>query len=147
MGQKNLALNFVPEPGCDRPCLAALTGASILFVYLRPARPYTLPATNFSLIAWRRQELWHGSGDRATFASRPKGHARAAKGHKIEQLTYVFMQRLDSKDKIAMRLQPVERKYSRRRLAALRRLQRSTLALTRTTFVLAFKGLAIMNFS
>jgi hypothetical protein len=56
------------------------------------------------------------------------------------------MQGLDSKDKIATRLQPVERKYSRRRRAALRRLSRSTLALTRTTFVLAFKGLAIMIF-
>jgi hypothetical protein len=120
MGQKNPALNFVPEPGCDRPCLAALTGASILFVYLRPARPYTLPATYFSLIAWRRQKLWHGSGDGATFASRPKGHAREARGEKFEQLTYVFLQGLDSKDKIATRLQPVEGKYSRRRLAALR---------------------------
>jgi hypothetical protein len=56
------------------------------------------------------------------------------------------MQGLDSKDKIATQLQPVGRKYSRRRLAALRRLPQSTLALIRTTFVLAFKGLAIMNF-
>jgi hypothetical protein len=53
-----------------------------------------------------RQELWHGSCDRATFASRSKDGARAAKVDKIEQKKYAFMQELDSKDKIAMRLQP-----------------------------------------
>jgi hypothetical protein len=77
---------------------------------------------------------------------RLNGKARAAKVANIKQLTYVFLQGLDSKDKIAMRLQPIERKYSYHRLAALRRQQRPTFLLMRTTLVLAFKGLAIMNF-
>ena len=104
-----------------RPPLSRRSYRSVYsFCLLTPRPPIHATRNHFSLIAWRRQELWHGSGDGATFASRQKGDARAAKGDKIEQLTYVFMQGLDSKDKIAMRLQPVERKYSRRRLAALR---------------------------
>jgi hypothetical protein len=77
---------------------------------------------------------------------RLKGEARAAKAANIKQLIYAFLQGLDSKDKIAMRLQPIGRKYSYRRLAALRRRQRPTFLRMRTTLVLAFKGLAIMNF-
>jgi hypothetical protein len=79
-------------------------------------------------------------------AGRPEGGERPAKADKIEQPEKVFMQGLDSKDKIAMRLQPFERIYSSRRLAALWRLPRPTLALTRSALVLAFKGLAIMNY-
>jgi hypothetical protein len=58
----------------------------------------------------------------------------ATKASKIKQQQYVFMQGLDSKDKIAMRLQPIGGKYMRRRLAALCRLPQPTLALTRATF-------------
>jgi hypothetical protein len=50
--------------------------------------------------------IWHGSRDGATFASRPESDASLAKADKIEQPEKVFMQGLDSKDKIAMRLQP-----------------------------------------
>jgi hypothetical protein len=58
----------------------------------------------------------------------------ATKVENIKQQQHVFMQGLDSKDKIAMRLQPIRGKYLRRRLAALCRLPRPTLALTRATF-------------
>jgi hypothetical protein len=79
--------------------------------------------------------------------SGPKGAAGGAKVDNNQQLTYVFKQELDSKDKIAMRLQPYERKYSFSSLAASRPLTRSSFALARTALVLGLKGLAIMNFS
>jgi hypothetical protein len=145
-GPKKLALNFVPEPSCDRPCLAALTGAPILFVYLRLGRPYTLGATSLYLIACRRKDYGTARVTAQQSLLDRKVDPRAAKVDKIEQSTYGFMQELDSRDKIATRLQPVGRKYPHRRLAALSRLPRSTFALTRTTLVLAFKSLAIMNF-
>jgi hypothetical protein len=50
--------------------------------------------------------IWHGSRDGATFASRPESDASLAKADKIEQPKKGFMQGLDSKYKIAMRLQP-----------------------------------------
>jgi hypothetical protein len=56
------------------------------------------------------------------------------------------MQGLDSKDKIASRLQPGARKYLRRGFAARGKLQRSTFALTSVTLLLVIKSLAIMNF-
>jgi hypothetical protein len=70
----------------------------------------------------------------------------AAKVDNNKQLTSVVLQELDSKDKIATRLQPPARKYSHRPLAALRPPMRPTFALTRSAHVLGFKGLAIMNF-
>jgi hypothetical protein len=63
-------------------------------------------------------KLWHGSDDGATFASGQKGAARAAKVDKYKQFISVFLQGLDSKDKIATRLQPSMRNIFRRRPAA-----------------------------
>jgi hypothetical protein len=80
-------------------------------------------------------------------ASRLKDGARTAKVDKIEQKIDVFMQRLDSKDKIAVRLQPVGGKHSHRQPASLRRSTRQTFTRMRTPLILVFKGLAIMNFS
>jgi hypothetical protein len=93
------------------------------------------------------QRLWHGSSGGATFASGLKGAAGAAKVDKYQQLTSAFMQELDSKDKIAARLQPATRKIFRRRFAASAPLPRSKFAPSRAKPVLALKRLAIMNFS
>jgi hypothetical protein len=67
-------------------------------------------------------------------------------GDKNKRFKHVFMQELDSKDKIATRLQPTARKFSRRRLSACGQPSRSTFALKLITFVLVIKSLAIMNF-
>jgi hypothetical protein len=56
------------------------------------------------------QRLWHAARDRATFALRPKHGAGGAKVDNNNHSEYVFMQGLDSKDKIAPRLQPGARK-------------------------------------
>jgi len=85
-------------------------------------------------------------GCRATFASRPKVAASAAKVGKFKQFTTAFMQELDSKDKIAAQLQPVARKFFRRPFAVSGRLPRLTFPLTPAAQVLSLKGLAIMNF-
>jgi hypothetical protein len=50
------------------------------------------------------QRLWHGASGGATFASQPKRATGAAKARNNKQLINVFMQALDSKDKIATRL-------------------------------------------
>jgi hypothetical protein len=72
------------------------------------------------------QRLWHAARDRATFALRPKHGAGGAKVDKNNHSEYVFLQGLDSKDKIAPQLQPGARKYLRRGFAARGQLQRST---------------------
>jgi hypothetical protein len=64
----------------------------------------------------------------------------------IEQFHYAFMQRLDSRDKIAARLQSAAAKLRRPRKVAPGGSSRPDRAPNRTRLGLPSKGLAIMNF-
>jgi len=88
----------------------------------------------------------HGSRGSAIFASRLKGATDWAKVDNDKHIRNVFLQELDSKDKIGTQLQPRGREYLLCSPSASQHPSQPIFAAFRSAPFLAFKGLAIMNF-
>jgi hypothetical protein len=108
--------------------------------------PYTPDTPAFALVSCCCEDYGTGLAGAQPWSENQEAPRGRQEWTIIEQFYCAFMQRLDSRDKIAGRLQSAGVKLRRSRKAAPGGSARPDRAPTRTRLGLASKGLAIMNF-